>query len=110
MSTIRRQAREITGGVHPHKGTHAAAAVDSAGRPLGAEQFEATAADYRRFSGRQRSFDNPVLGGGAHGAGTARHLDSAEATVTTSRPVVLTVARLLATHREGHPARPLPLR
>ena len=37
MTTIAQQTREITGGVDAHKDTHTAAAVDSAGRPLGAE-------------------------------------------------------------------------
>ncbi|WP_344447380.1 IS110 family transposase, partial [Kitasatospora nipponensis] len=75
MSTIAQRTREITGGVDTHKDTHTAAAVDSAGRPLGAEQFEATAAGYRELLAWLRSFGNLVLvgveGTGAYGAGLA---------------------------------------
>jgi transposase len=78
MSTIAQQTREITGGVDTHKDTHTAAAVDPAGRLLGAEQFEATAEGYRRLLAWLRSFGTLVLvgveGTGAYGAGLARHL------------------------------------
>ncbi|MGP3684253.1 IS110 family transposase [Streptomyces sp. IBSNAI002] len=78
MSTIAQQDREITGGVDTHKDTHTAAAIDSAGRPLGAEQFEATAAGYRKLLAWLRSFGTLVLvgveGTGAYGAGLARYL------------------------------------
>jgi transposase len=79
MSTIaQQQAREITGGVDTHKDTHTAAAIDSAGRPLGAEQFEATAAGYRKLLAWLHSFGTLVLvgveGTGAYGAGLARYL------------------------------------
>ncbi|MEV7939948.1 IS110 family transposase [Kitasatospora sp. NPDC088264] len=85
MSTIAQQAREITGGVDTHKDTHTAAAIDSAGRPLGAEQFEATAAGYRKLLAWLRSFGTLVLvgveGTGAYGAGPARHLREQDVSV-----------------------------
>lgn len=85
MSTIAQQAREITGGVDTHKDTHTAAAIDSAGRPLGAEQFEATAAGYRKLLAWLRSFGTLVLvgveGTGAYGAGLARYLHEQDVTV-----------------------------
>ena len=85
MSTIAQQAREITGGVDTHKDTHTAAAIDSAGRPLGAEQFEATAAGYRKLLAWLCSFGTLVLvgveGTGAYGAGLARYLHEQEVRV-----------------------------
>ncbi|MDY0816848.1 IS110 family transposase [Kitasatospora purpeofusca] len=85
MSTIAQQAREITGGVDTHKDTHTAAVVDSAGRPLGAEQFEATAAGYRKLLAWLRSFGTLVLvgveGTGAYGAGLAHHLREQDVSV-----------------------------
>jgi transposase len=91
MSTIAQQAREITGGVDTHKDTHTAAAIDSAGRPLGAEQFEATAVGYRKLLAWLRSFGTLVLvgveGTGAYGAGLARHLHEQDvAVVEIDRP------------------------
>jgi transposase len=91
MSTIAQQAREITGGVDTHKDTHTAAAVDSAGRPLGSEQFEATAAGYRELLAWLRSFGTLVLvgveGTGAYGAGLARYLREHDvAVVEIDRP------------------------
>ncbi|MFJ5879830.1 IS110 family transposase [Kitasatospora cineracea] len=91
MSTIAQQAREITGGVDTHKDTHTAAAVDSAGRPLGAEQFEATAEGYAALLAWLRSFGTLVLvgveGTGAYGAGLARHLREQDvAVVEIDRP------------------------
>jgi transposase len=91
MSTIPQQTREITGGVDTHKDTHTAAAVDSAGRPLGAEQFEATAAGYRQLLAWLHSFGTLVLvgveGTGAYGAGLARHLREQDvAVVEIDRP------------------------
>ncbi|MFC5911568.1 IS110 family transposase [Streptacidiphilus monticola] len=75
MSTIAQQTREITG-VDTHKDTHTAAAVNAAGRVLGAEQFEANTAGYREFLAWLRSFGTLVLvgveGTGAYGAGLAR--------------------------------------
>ncbi|MFE3873178.1 transposase [Kitasatospora sp. NPDC059146] len=56
MSTIAHQDREITGGVDTHKDTHTAAAIDSAGRPLGSEQFEANAEGYALLLAWLRSF------------------------------------------------------
>ena len=85
MSTIAQQAREITGGVDTHKDTHTAAAIDSAGRPLGAEQFEATAAGYRKLLAWLHSFGTLVLvgveGTGAYGAGLARYLHEKDVSV-----------------------------
>ncbi|MFB7666785.1 IS110 family transposase [Kitasatospora sp. NPDC056138] len=85
MSSIAEQAREITGGVDTRKDTHTAAAVDSAGRLLGAEQFEATAAGYRRLLAWLRSFGAVVLvgveGTGAYGAGLARYLREQDVSV-----------------------------
>jgi transposase len=85
MSTIAQQTREITGGVDTHKDTHTAAAVDSAGRVLGSEQFEANAAGYRRLLVWLRSFGVLVLvgveGTGAYGAGLARYLREQDVSV-----------------------------
>lgn len=85
MSTIAQQVREITGGVDTHKDTHTAAAIDSAGRLFGAEQFEATAAGYRKLLAWLRSFGTLVLvgveGTGAYGAGLARYLREQDVSV-----------------------------
>jgi len=85
MSTIAQQLVEVTGGVDTHKDTHTAAAVDSVGRVLGAEQFEATAAGYRQLVSWLRSFSVLVLvgveGTGAYGAGLARYLREQEVAV-----------------------------
>lgn len=85
MSTIARQALEVTGGVDTHKDTHTAVAVDSAGRPLGTEQFETTAAGYRQLLAWLRSFGTVVLigveGTGAYGAGLARYLHAQQVPV-----------------------------
>lgn len=72
------QALEVTGGVDTHKDTHTAAAVDPAGRLLGARQFPATATGYRALVRFLRSFGPLALvgveGTGVYGAGLARHL------------------------------------
>lgn len=85
MSTIAHQDREITGGVDTHKDTHTAAVVDSAGRPLGAEQFEATAQGYTALLAWLRSFGTLVLvgveGTGAYGAGLTRYLREQDVSV-----------------------------
>ncbi|MFB7912317.1 IS110 family transposase [Kitasatospora sp. NPDC056076] len=85
MSTIAHQDREITGGVDTHKDTHTAAVIDSAGRPLGSEQFEANAEGYALLLAWLRSFGTLVLvgveGTGAYGAGLARHLREQDVTV-----------------------------
>lgn len=85
MSTIAQQTREITGGVDTHKDTHTAAVVDSAGRPLGSQQFEATTAGYRKLLTWLRSFGVLVMvgveGTGAYGAGLARYLREQDITV-----------------------------
>jgi transposase len=78
MSTIAQHTREITGGVDTHKDTHTAAAVDSAGRVLGFEQFAAAGAGYRRLLVWLRSFGVLVLvgveGTKGYGAGLPRYL------------------------------------
>jgi transposase len=91
MSTIAQQIREITGGVDTHKDTHTAAAIDSAGRPLGAEQFEATAAGYLKLLLWLRSFGALVLvgveGTGAYGSALAQYLGEQDiAVVEIDRP------------------------
>jgi transposase len=76
------QLVEVTGGVDTHQDTHTAAAVDSAGRVLGCEQFPATSAGYAQLLAWLRTFGTLVLvgieGTGAYGAGLARHLRAAE--------------------------------
>ncbi|WP_327392156.1 IS110 family transposase [Streptomyces sp. NBC_01186] len=78
MTTIAQPTREVTGGVDTHKDTHTAAVVDSAGRLLGTEQFEASRAGYRRLLAWLLSFGTVALvgveGTGAYGAGLAVHL------------------------------------
>jgi transposase len=64
---------DVTGGVDTHKDTHTAAALDSAGRVLGTEQFMADRAGYEALLAWLRGF-GPVLavgveGTGAYGAG-----------------------------------------
>jgi transposase len=82
MTTIAQELTEVTGGIDTHKDTHTAAAVDSAGRVLGVEQFTADAAGYRRLLTWLRSFGVLVLvgieGTGAYGAGLACHLREQE--------------------------------
>lgn len=85
------QDREITGSIDTHKDTHTAAAVDSAGRPLGCAQFAATATGYRELLSWLRSFGTLVLvgveGTGAYGAGLARYLhEQGIAVVEIDRP------------------------
>lgn len=91
MSSIAQNAPEITGGVDTHQDTHTAAAIDAAGHLLGAKQFKATAAGYRRLSAWLASFGRLVLvgveGTGAYGAGLTRHLEAAGvAVVEIDRP------------------------
>jgi transposase len=69
---------EVAGGVDTHQDTHTAAVIDSAGRPLGNQQFPATAAGYRQLLAWLRSFGTLLIvgieGTGVYGAGLARHL------------------------------------
>lgn len=71
---------QVTGGVDTHKDTHAAAAVDSAGRVLGSAQFVADAAGYAALLSWLRTFGVLVLvgveGTGVYGAGLARYLQA----------------------------------
>jgi transposase len=85
------QTDEVTGGVDTHKDSHAAAALDSAGRLLGVEQFPATGAGYGRLLDWLRGFGAVgkvgVEGTGVYGAGLARHLAAAGvAVVEIDRP------------------------
>lgn len=82
MTTIAREGCpaqiEVAGGVDTHQDTHTAAAVDSAGRLLGHQQFPATAAGYQQLLTWLRGFGLVLIvgveGTGAYGAGLARHL------------------------------------
>lgn len=81
---VRRQA-EVTGGIDTHKDTHTAAALDSAGRVLGTEQFVTTRTGFVALLNWLRSFGTVqkvgVEGTGAYGAGLTRFLTEAEITV-----------------------------
>lgn len=61
-----------------HADTHTAAVVDTAGRMLGHQQFQATAAGYRQLLAWLRGFGALLVvgieGTGVYGAGLARHL------------------------------------
>jgi transposase len=78
MTTVAHPGVEITGGVDTHKDTHTAAAIDAAGRVLGAAQFDATAKGYRQLLTWLQGFGQLVLvgveGTGAYGAGLTRFL------------------------------------
>lgn len=69
---------EVTGGVDTHKDTHTAAAIDSAGRLLGCEQFDTSASGLKQLLTWLQSFGTLCLvgieGTGSYGAGLARHL------------------------------------
>ena len=71
---------EVVGGVDTHRDNHVAAAVDSAGRLLGAESFPATGAGYGELLVWLRSWGELVRvgveGTGSYGAGLARRLAS----------------------------------
>nr|WP_027140919.1 IS110 family transposase [Pseudofrankia saprophytica] len=89
--TMAQQTDEVTGGVDTHKDSHTAAALDSAGRLLGVEQFPATGAGYGRLLDWLRGFGAVgkvgVEGTGVYGAGLARHLAAAGvAVVEIDRP------------------------
>jgi transposase len=82
---------EVTGGVDTHRDTHTAAALDGQGRPLGHQQFPATAAGYAGLLAWLRSFGRLVLvgveGTGSYGAELAAHLQQAGiAVVEVDRP------------------------
>jgi transposase len=114
---------EVAGGVDTHQDTHTAAALDSAGRVLGTEQFPTTAAGYARLLAWLRSFGTLVLvgieGSGAYGAGLARHLHAhGVAMIEVDRPdrktrrwqgksdpvdAVAAARAALAQHRTGTP-------
>jgi transposase len=77
--------------VDTHADTHTAAAIDSAGRVLGVEQFPATAAGYAGLLAWLQAFGTLMLvgieGTGAYGAGLARYLHAASiAMVEIDRP------------------------
>jgi transposase len=87
---VRRRA-EITGGVDTHKDTHTVAALDSAGRVLGTEQFATTRAGFAALLRWLRSFGMirkvGVEGTGAYGAGLTRFLTEAGiAVIEVDRP------------------------
>ena len=71
----------VFGGVDTHKHFHVAAAVDDAGRLLGAEAFAADAAGYQQLLEWLGSWGTVqrvgVEGTGSYGAGLARHLTAA---------------------------------
>ena len=82
---------EVFGGVDTHKQTHAAAALDSAGRLLGTEVFPADPGGYEQLLGWLESFGTVgrvgVEGTGSYGAGLARHLTAEGIEVTdVNRP------------------------
>lgn len=82
---------EVFGGVDTHKGIHVAAAVDAAGRLLGAEPFDADAAGYRCLLEWLKSHGHlaavGVKGTGSYGAGLARRLAAVGvAVVEVNRP------------------------
>lgn len=68
----------VAGGVDTHSDTRTAAAVDTAGRMLGHEQFPTTAAGYRQLLAWLHTFGTLLVvgveGTGVYGAGLARHL------------------------------------
>jgi transposase len=72
---------DVTGGVDTHKDTHTAAALDSAGRILGTEQFRADQAGYTTLLRWLRGFGRiqavGVEGTGAYGAGLTMVLSAA---------------------------------
>jgi transposase len=77
--------REVIGGVDTHGATHHAAVIDQLGRHLADQEFPATAAGYRHLhqflNSHGRLLAVGVEGTGAYGAGLARHLAAAGATV-----------------------------
>ncbi len=81
---VRRRV-EVTGGVDTHKDTHTAAALDSAGRVLGTEQFPTTRTGFIALLKWMRGLGTVkkvgVEGTGAYGAGLARFLAEANITV-----------------------------
>lgn len=91
MTTLAQSGIQITGGVDTHKDTHTAAALDSAGRELGARQFPATPVGYRALLAWLHSLGALVLvgieGTGVYGAGLARLLAEENVkTVEIDRP------------------------
>jgi transposase len=77
-TTIQALPIQVAGGVDTHADTHTAAVVDTAGRTLGHQQFQATAAGYRQLLAWLRGFGALLIVGiedtGVYGAGLARHL------------------------------------
>lgn len=85
-----RKRVDVTGGVDTHKDTHTAAALDSAGRILGTEQFAATSAGCTALLAWLRSFGRVqavgVEGTGAYGAGLTRFLTKTVRVIEVDRP------------------------
>lgn len=81
---VRRRAH-VTGGVDTHKDTHTVAALDSAGRVLGTEQFATTRPGFTALLKWLRGFGTVgkvgVEGTGAYGAGLTQFLTQAGITV-----------------------------
>jgi transposase len=77
-TTVQALPVEVAGGVDTHADTHTAAVVDTAGRMLGHQQFQATAAGYRQLLAWLHGFGALLIvgveGTGVYGAGLARHL------------------------------------
>jgi hypothetical protein len=85
-----RKRLDVTGGVDTHKDTHTAAALDSAGRVLGTEQFDTTMAGFTALLAWLRGFGRVqavgVEGTGAYGAGLTRFLAKAVRVIEVDRP------------------------
>lgn len=98
-STMTRSSTEVTLGVDTHKDVHVAAALDARGAVLGTESFPATVDGYEQL--HRWATDHGVLGvvgvegTGSWGAGLARHLSAAGASV-------IEVNRTNRQHRRRH--------
>ncbi|MBE0418379.1 MAG: IS110 family transposase [Coriobacteriia bacterium] len=70
--------RAVIGGVDTHRDTHHAAVIDTSGRILGTDEFDASEAGYRKLLAWLRRFGEldqvGVEGTGSFGAGLCRHL------------------------------------
>jgi transposase len=78
MAKIARKARNVVGGVDTHKDTHTAVALDSTGKHLGTEVFQASGEGYERLLEWFRGFGSiekiGVEGTGSYGSGLTKHM------------------------------------